>query len=79
MSGSAEGMARGSIQVDIRVIGYPDRPGIARIYSGDSLLFDAESEPVTDVTVRAQVPFHTHNETHFENASFAIAYRESGK
>jgi hypothetical protein len=69
MSGTG---GHGSFQVDLRVITYPDRPGIARIYSGDSLLFDAADETVTDATVRVAVPFHSH----FENASFAVAYRE---
>lgn len=64
------------IQLALRIVGYPDRPGIARIYSGDMLLFDGDNAPpVLDIGIRLMVPFHTH----FETANFALAWKEIGK
>lgn len=59
------------IELRLRVIGYPDRPGIAKIMHGDMVLFDAEEQIVTDVTTNILIPFHTH----FEDSRFAVAFR----
>lgn len=62
----------GAVQHDIRVIGFPDRPGIARIYAGDMLLWNGDGVVVLDITVKTMIPFHTH----FETANYAVVHRE---
>lgn len=65
-------VGEGAIQHDIRVIGFPDRPGIARIFAGDMLLWSGDEAVVTDITVKTMVPFHTH----FLTANYAVVHKE---
>ena len=48
------------ISLTFRVIAFPDKPGIAKVYLGDSVVFEANGQRVTDLTLRAAMPFHIH-------------------
>lgn len=63
----------GVLQVGIRVVTYPDRPGISKIFAGEMLLFDGDGAegPITDVTIHRVIPFHTH----FTESTFTLAWR----
>lgn len=62
------------IQLNVRVLTWPDRPGIAKIVVGDDVLFDGDEALVTDATVKVMVPFHLH----FEAPRLGCAWRASG-
>lgn len=48
------------ISLTFRVIAHPDRPGIAKVYLGDAVVYEAKAERTTDLTLRASLPFHIH-------------------
>lgn len=62
------------IQLNVRVLTWPDRPGIAKIFVGEDLLFDGDEANVIDASVKVMVPFHLH----FEAVRLGCAWRTSG-
>jgi len=64
-----------AVAFTLSVIGYPDRPGISRVYVGDLALFDGQDEPVTRLEVKVTVPFHVA----FGTPILAAVWREAGK
>ena len=44
----------------VTILGYTDRPGIAQVYVGNTLLFDGQGKPVQELEVRLKMPFHIH-------------------
>ncbi len=63
-----------NIQLNVRVLTWPDRTGIAKIFVGDDLLFNGDDANVIDATVKVMVPFHIH----FEAVRLGCAWRASG-
>lgn len=63
----------GILQLALRIECHTDRPGIARVWSGEKLLFEDGGEIVTHLGLRTQIGFHSH----FEPATFALIWREN--
>jgi hypothetical protein len=63
-----------NIQLNVRVLAWPDRPGIAKIFVGEDVLFDGDEANVIDVSIKVMVPFHLH----FEAPRLGCAWRASG-
>lgn len=60
------------LQLAIRVICWPDKPGVALITAGETVLYKNDGgEGVIDVSVRTRLPFHIH----FENLAFSTSWR----
>lgn len=65
------------ISVEMKVVGYPDRPGIARIYLGETMIFDGSNVRATEATVKVKLPFHIHFVA--PDLSLTLAWREEGQ
>ncbi len=62
------------MQLEVRVLAWPDKPGIAKIFVGDDLLFDGDDANVIDAAVKVMIPFHIH----IEALRLGCAWRASG-
>lgn len=48
------------INVEVKVVGWPDRPGIARIYLGGALAWEGANIQTSEVTLKVKLPYHIH-------------------
>lgn len=49
-----------AITAGITIISYTDRPGVSKVYVGNTLLFDAQDQPIQQLEIRMKMPFHLH-------------------
>lgn len=48
------------VNVEVKVVGWPDRPGIAAAYVGRTMVFDGSNIRASELTVKVKLPFHIH-------------------